>query len=462
MKTIISILIALFFINPILIFAQSSDEEAKQQALEGYLEIGKKYAQQQQQTNQPNAYQNFLQNVNTFDQTSELSLVKNPNRTTETQTQQYNDESLTPDYTDSRIDAAISRVRGTNTTGTASSSTSSGNVAAQSGAGLIGCAGGQVLANVVSSAVTSAIGGTVSNIVDSIFNVPISEQGSVGNNIKTETSARVGTVAGAFGISGLVLPSWDAVAYCIVNAMIAYIADSTIAWINTGFQGNPAFLENPDAFFKELANEEAAGFIQGLAYGTLGKNICNVFKANIILTVANQYTGGYGSQGGGYDTGGFQGSRGINNGYGGCTFDENTLTLDRFLKGDFIQGGGWDSWYQLSQNQSNNPYDVYFNVTDKLTAGVNKAIKSTETELSWNKGFLTYKKCDNAADNSKLNKSNCKSVTPGTVIEQQLNSTLDQSKNRLVMADKFDQVVSALVNQLIQTAIGKTLEVIRN
>ena len=361
--------------------------------------------------------------------------------------------SMKASYSDSQIDAAISTLRSTGST--ASTSSRSNMTGSNIASSVAGCGAGQILGNIIAGTVTKAIGGAANAVMDKVINVPVSEQGSVGENIKTQTSAQVGTVVGTGGISGLAMPSWDAIAYCIVNGMIVYIADSTIEWINTGFKGNPAFVNNPDQFFKQLADEEAGAFIQELAYGTIGGNICTIFKTDIILTVANQYTGQYGYRNG-YENGGYGGG-GINSNYGGCTFSEMEGELEGFLNGDMLRQDSWETWYQVSQNPSNNPYAVYFNVKDALTNTVNKTLETSNKELNWNNGFLNFKTCKDPKD-----KNSCTTTTPGTVIQDQLNTTLNLGKNRLVLATKFDQVVTALVDKLIQTAIGHTLEAIRN
>jgi hypothetical protein len=70
---------------------------------------------------------------------------------------------------------------------------------------------------------------------------------------------------------------------------------------------------------------------------------------------------------------------------------------------------------------------------------------------------MSYKTCDDATDlkTRKPIKVNCKTYTPGSVIQQQLESTLDLPKDRLAIADEFDEVVAALVNQLIKTALSE-------
>lgn len=326
---------------------------------------------------------------------------------------------------------------------------------------VVGCSAGQILGNIIASAVSSVISsafGFVADKVEEVVKVPVVVGGSVQLDTKTQASAKVGTTVGAFGIGILALPSWDSIAYCVVNAMIEYVANSTIAWIQGGFEGNPSFVTNPEQFFKDLADVEASAFLQELAYGTLGLNICEPFRAQIVLTIARNHVGnqqGYGGQGG-YSRGGFGGGGGGNVGYGGCTLDDIKGNLDNFLGGNF-GNGGWNSWFQISQVDSNNPYATYFSLNANLEGAINKKTTLARGELDWGKGFMSFRKC--AEKTPKEKQSSCPIVSPGNVIQGQLEKTLGLAKDRLVLAEKFDQVIAAVVNQLINTALDKVLEV---
>ncbi|MEN9605089.1 MAG: hypothetical protein RJB39_774, partial [Candidatus Parcubacteria bacterium] len=274
------------------------------------------------------------------------------------------------------------------------------------------CIGSQLLGKILASTITSAVGRLAEIVADkalgvvgAIISVPTNELGSVKydtkrtkEQIQLQNSAQVGTSIGFAGINALAGISWDGIAYCIVNSMIDYIARSTIAWARSGFQGNPSFVDNPGQFFKQLADVEASTFLQSLAYGTIGQNICQPFKAQIVLNIARGYTSTQpGSQvvGGGptngYSTGGYGGTgvkvgagpstnnvAGANavanrnlqmqNGrgtYGGCSLDDIKGNFRSFLSGNFNQGG-WNSWLQVSQVQSNNPYSTYINLSAQV------------------------------------------------------------------------------------------------
>ncbi|MES2985900.1 MAG: hypothetical protein V4686_02105 [Patescibacteria group bacterium] len=328
---------------------------------------------------------------------------------------------------------------------------------------VVGCSAGQILGSIISSAVSSAMTsalGYVAEKVTEVLYVPTKESGQVLLNSKTQSSAEVGTTVGAFGIGILALPSWNSIAYCVVNAMIEYVANSTIAWIQGGFEGNPSFVNNPEQFFKDLADVEASAFLKELAYGTLGLNICEPFRVQIVLTIARSHIGNqqaYGGQGG-YSRGGFGGGGGANGyEYGGCTLDDIKGNLEGFLEGNF-DNGGWDSWFQVSQIDSNNPYSTYLNLQAQLNGAISKKQNLASAELDWGKGFLSFRKCDEKTPKEK--QKDCPITSPGVIIQGQLEKTLGLAKDRLVLAEKFDQVIAAVVNQLINTALDKVLEVV--
>lgn len=329
------------------------------------------------------------------------------------------------------------------------------------------CVAGKLLSTVLASTITAAINGiintaeTYAGTAIALLSVPVADWNvkidtlRTKEQLQTQNAARVGTSAGVPGsVNSLVNVSWDAVGYCIVNSMIDYIARSTIAWAKSGFKGNPAFIENPGRFFKEIGDIEASSFLNTLAYGTLGQSICEPFRAQIVLTIARDYldsngSGYYGSAG--YAGGGYGG---IGNGrtYGGCTLDDAKKNLKGFLKGNFSQGG-WGSWFQISQIDTNNPYSVYLNLSSQLGNKVAQKKTIADKELTWTKGFLSFRKCEN----KNMKQEDCPIVTPGNLIEDQLSKTLNLSKERLVLAEKFDQVLDVVVNQLINTALNKLL-----
>lgn len=304
---------------------------------------------------------------------------------------------------------------------------------------------GSILTSSIRSAITNLLGGAVRSVVSSVISpkVPVDVQGPVAEHIIGDVQAKTGSFTFGSIFKGV---SWDSIAWCIVNSMIEQIANSTIAWANSGFNGNPAFIQNPERFFSDLADQTAGSIIKDIAYGGTGINVCQPFKVNLAIGLAQNYSAQQTPL------------RGLS-----CRLSD--ITQKRFFGGFTTSVGGsrvstaqrpgnitWDDWIQVSQRDQNNPYGAQIMANQILYAGVSQRQNTVQFEVGMNNGWLNFKKCKDPK-----NPKSCDIVTPGRLIESQLNSTLDQSKQRLVMAQKFDQMVTAIVNNLIKVALNKVL-----
>jgi hypothetical protein len=121
------------------------------------------------------------------------------------------------------------------------------------------------------------------------------------------------------------------------------------------------------------------------------------------------------------------------------------------MDGNFEEGG-WEGWFSMTQNASNNRIGATILATDALYTRISARNNTAKLELGLNNGFLNYKKCSNPNDSRS-----CKTVTPGTVIQSSLEKSLNLPKDRLVLAQKFDQVISAVVDNLIKVALNEVL-----
>jgi len=312
---------------------------------------------------------------------------------------------------------------------TTTQTTNSQSAVSGVGNNLVGCTAGTILASLITQGLTSVLKsvGVTQAYALTTRSVPVTLTGPANSNIEAQTSAH--TMQNWLGIpTGA---SWDSISWCIVNSIITYITDSTIAWANSGFNGNPAFVQNPDNFFKAIANQEAGKFVQQLAYNTTGINVCQPFRAQIAIGLANSF----GSA--------FQGS---------CSINQIMANYQGFQTGASTQNF-WQGMYLTSQYQQNNPYGATMLASNYMNAQITNRNNSATLELNLGQGWLGVKKCD---DNN--NPATCKTVTPGNLIFAQTNQTLGLSKERLVMANKFDQLVTALVNGLIRVALNKVLQ----
>ncbi|MDQ5912532.1 MAG: hypothetical protein QG568_747 [Patescibacteria group bacterium] len=314
----------------------------------------------------------------------------------------------------------------------------------------LGCSASGLLGQAVSMGLKSLVGSAVGSAVSSVAGqaVPIESNSSADNlaSIKSSSDANtsVNAIQQIFGVS--FGASFNGIAYCIVNGLITYIANSTIAWANSGFQGNPAFLENPETFFKTLADRTASGFISNLAYNTTGINVCEPFRVDLSIALSESYANSRGT------------ARQSNL---SCSMDQLGQNFQNFANGGGIGGasidGYWSNWNQLRQDE-NNAWGTYIEAGEYLRAQVAVKENTAKFELGLNNGFLNFKKCEDPVAAKKGDTSSCKSTTPGALIQSSLEDTLKIPKERLVAAEKIDQVITAVANALIKKALNKVLE----
>jgi len=325
--------------------------------------------------------------------------------------------------------------------------------------GTASCAAGAALGAAVSGAMQQAASrmlatiatNTAKNAATSFIKVPVLDSAAVleaqTQNNKLGNLESKETGLSLFGIP--VLPSWDAIGYCIVNTMIKYISESTIRWINTGFKGNPAFIENFDQFFTDIANREISMFLGEIASSDL---LCGDLRVGVQRSLLDGYNSQYGNS---------YGRTGTNTGYGACTFDRkfgggsysqgggslgSPVSLSAYSSGDqqAVVSGGWGAWMEAFQPQ-NNIYGASIRAKNEADRRIAARTDSVETEVTINNGTIS----------AKDSRGNV--VTPGSVIQQRLNKSLDIPSDRLNLADEFNEVVTALINQLIKVALDETV-----
>ncbi len=323
-------------------------------------------------------------------------------------------------------------------------------------AGALTCSAAGLLGNLLSSVISAAISALITAVIGEVAGTVLESAITVPTNSTFDTSAQhqLGDArarSGGFTIFGIYINfSWDGIAWCIVNAMIEYIANATIAWANSGFNGNPAFIENPERFFKDLADYQAGSIIRDIAYGATGGavNVCEPFRINIAVGLAQSY------QGSGADQRNAQ--------YRNMSCSLSDITQNRFFGGVGVSTGqsgfnsgsiSWNDWIGVTQEDQNNPYGSYILANQVLHSSVSANKNELKFEVGLNNGWLNFKKCTNPDD-----PNTCNITTPGRLIESSLNQTLGLSKQRLVMAQKFDQMITAIVNNLIKIALDKVLE----
>lgn len=229
---------------------------------------------------------------------------------------------------------------------------------------------------------------------------------------------------------------WDAIAKQAAQVTISNITSSIVSWINSGFRGSPAFVTDPAGFLTDTADQIAGNFIAGTELGF----ICDPFELNVRAALNLNYSSSFAKR-------------------NFCRLSGAVSNVENFAKftaGDFSQGG-WDSWFQITQNPQNNPLGVYLASKSELTDRIFGAQSIELLKLDWGNGFLSWRECiaSNMETGECAEYSEIK--TPGSVIENQLNNTLFTGTRQLELADEFNEIVGALIGQLVNTVLTQGL-----
>lgn len=359
---------------------------------------------------------------------------------------------------------------GTGTSSTTPANAAVGGLAAGVASCSVGALAGQMLAGTISKAVGSAFGliksgvtGAVSGVVTdkaaSLIGqyVPVGAVGnteqhliSLDNNQANINKIYASTAASPGGWDGIATsftdlfsaPSLNAIGFCIGNEIIQYVTKSTINWINTGFKGSPVFITNTNEYFKGIQEQELGNFVNGVANGSLGINLCQPFKVAVLTNTL----GGYGGSGG-YNP--------LN-----CSLSQIKNNYNQFTGGDW-NSGGFPGWFELIQ-QPNNIYGATLAAQDQAYINISTKQNTALIDLNWAKGYRDFNICQ---DKSIVNKKTglCANGQPsikgtgGDFLENQINAVGASGRNRLNIATSFDQIVSALVNELIKISLDKVL-----
>ncbi len=239
----------------------------------------------------------------------------------------------------------------------------------------------------------------------------------------------------------------DPLAWQLANLAIESITKSTVNWINSGFEGSPAFVtdlnENlrgvgdtvANRFFAELANEAS-----DIKTSPFQDRVLDSIRLGYYLRTSPE-----------------------------SFYTRNPYTLDQvssndraFLAGDFSQGG-FDALFSAVMNPNNNPYSAQLLANQALENAVAGATNTRLEELSWNRGFLQWcgdsisDEADDAEAVSLETEDQCvgrATRTPGTVIQEQLNKATNSGLERLTVADDFNEIIGALLNQLAMQVLG--------
>lgn len=264
-------------------------------------------------------------------------------------------------------------------------------------------------------------------------------------NIKTTiTSIQSTLTAFANGQSLLNDTVLRKLANIMVDTMLRQMTSDIVQWINSGFQGSPAFTTDPAGLFMDIADETIGQFIESSDLGFL----CSPFQLDIRIALAQS----------------FQPYRRK----ASCTLTRIGDNVTGFIEGN--NSGSWENWLARTTQPQNNPYTSYLMAQNEIAIRIAGRKEIKLAQLNWGSGFLSYDECIAYAPPEEIAgplqpgqeslgtaAPRCiktETKTPGSVIANQLDWAISSDIRRTELAKDIDQIVSALVGQMAKQALG--------
>lgn len=236
----------------------------------------------------------------------------------------------------------------------------------------------------------------------------------------------------------------DAIGRLVIKVLLQKITMATVQWIQGGFHGGPAFIQNPGRFFKEIAEEEIlvfAGEIRDI----------NPYSAAWLQAQAEAFNRKFQDN---------------------ATYSLNEMIqsttpqyTDMSFSTDF-GAGGWAAWTYLTQVPANNPIGFQVIASGELSKRLDGVFQSNAREtreaLSQASGYLGDYRCANPKGLPKeqhmeaLRTNNiagtCKRweyVTPGKMIAESATKIVNYQDNNLLDAEDLNDAVAAILDALL-------------
>jgi len=237
----------------------------------------------------------------------------------------------------------------------------------------------------------------------------------------------------------------QAIGRLIIKKLLQKLTISTVTWINSGFEGEPAFVQNPGKFFEDIAKNEILQFgieINNPELFPFGQT----WLQNTSTTFNNKFTDN-------------------------AKYSLNELiqeTTPEFsaetFKEDFSQGG-WNAWTALTQVPANNPLGFKLMADNEIQRRLEETTQSARDTLQQSNGFLGDMRCsvDSSLTKTQVTASleagkpdpcieaggSWQYVTPGKLVSEAATQVLGYQNNAYLNATDLNDAIAAILDALL-------------
>jgi hypothetical protein len=225
----------------------------------------------------------------------------------------------------------------------------------------------------------------------------------------------------------------------VAGAVLKSITNSIINWIKGGFQGQPGFITDPEAFFADAADQATGRFMKEFLSPEVYNAICRPFRIDLLI--------------------GLKRSRNLYVERMRCTLSTVLANVQNGVEfGVKIREGDWGDWMSATLSPQNNPSGAILTSLNELLDRQGEARDTAKTESIFNVGFLSMKECVEKGYNDWTGETFCiqyKATSPGKWVSDTLTEATGIDMQRLAVADEINEILAALITQLLTGILKK-------
>jgi len=220
----------------------------------------------------------------------------------------------------------------------------------------------------------------------------------------------------------------DKVARVLAQKTLAQMTTKIGNWVNTGFDGNPAYVRDIESYLKTTRNQQIEKYLPGLTSRS------PIFGNAMRSIITKQVTG---------KTDGL------------LKKADDTPEAKAFLSftKDFSDGG----WSALLNND-NNPLSTLFMSSSELARSIDSQALNTREEINRNGGFLDLRTCVQYQGQNSAGQPICTrygTTTPGSLISSQLEAITASPIRQAELADELNEAVGSFFDNLLNKLVSK-------
>jgi hypothetical protein len=307
-----------------------------------------------------------------------------------------------------------------------------------------------------------------------VFFVPSSKAQFVGTfETNPAVLTALATMASADTVDRAKEDILDGIAWAVAKVAVKSITRSIVTWINSGYQGAPAFSQNLNRDLRQAKDALADAFISDVITG--------VFDADFIAPVARGAVAAY-------YLATSDDALAIRLKYTLANFAQDSVS---YMRGRNWSSGGLSGWYGLTFRCENDPTCASFITREALYNRLDAQARRYLAEFNAGRGFLSWKGDNCAATNgsqegdkafqqcvaqneaggeqqdcflvkesvstSLKDADTCAAydvLTPGSVVEGALVEQLGSDVRQLELADSVNEIIGAVVMQMVGQVLG--------